>query len=106
MADIRLTHDQQQQLENLTTALGQDATLRQRLQAEPGTVFGEYGLSDLLPAGGQFDVIVSEPEVVGYAKPQPHIDYIVHRDVVTHLDEVTKPLQFGVPITRNPGTLG
>jgi hypothetical protein len=89
MAEIQLTEEQEHQIGNLLTAIGQDQALRDRLQADPRAVFGEYGLVDLLPGEVGFEVSVGEPEVGGYALAghidgphtdhhmnQPHTDYV------------------------------
>lgn len=67
MSSIQLSNEQQQQLANLHTALSGDAALRGRFQTDVRGVLAEYGLSALLPADGQFEAVLNESEVSGYA---------------------------------------
>ncbi len=96
MAGIELTNEQQQQLGSLVTALGQDAGLRSRFQADPRAVLGDYGLADLLPADMQFEGRVGEGEVRGLAMGggSDHWDFS-HAD--SHLD-MTIPIIGGYRI--------
>jgi hypothetical protein len=87
MAEIQLTDEQQRQMESLTTDLGQDAALRDRFQADPRAVLGEYGIADILPADLQFEARASGAEVGGFAMATIPIHWdFSHVD--THLDMI------------------
>jgi hypothetical protein len=96
MAEIQLTHEQQQQLASLAKALGSDAALRGRFQQDVGGVLAEYGLSGLLPAGVTYEAVLDESEVSGYAFNSPqHIDDYTHIDS-NHLDAILNIAGFRV----------
>lgn len=80
MAEIRLTDEQQRQVESLAAALHEDATLRERLTGDPRGVLGEFGLAEVLPPGVEFEVNIGAPEVAGFA-------FNVHTDTTGHLDD-------------------
>jgi hypothetical protein len=69
MAEIYLSDEQQQHLRSLVAAIGQDAALRERFQADVGAVLSEYGLAGLLPSDMHFEAQLSEAEVSGFALP-------------------------------------
>jgi hypothetical protein len=89
MAEIELTDEQQRQILSFTMALGQDAALRDRFQADPHAVLDEHGLSMLLPGEVQFEIATAAGEVGGFllATPGSHIDQHIdwaHYDTIVN----------------------
>jgi hypothetical protein len=96
MAEIQLNQQEQQQLANLLDQLAQDPALRARLNSDPRSVFGEFGLNSLAPQVAGLQVTVVEPDVAGYARSTAHVD--------SHFDDHTDHTQahpggFGINIT-------
>ncbi len=108
MAEIELTDEQQQQMENLMIALDQDEALRERLQEDPRTVLGAYGLAEIVPAAVQFEISPEVLEVAGFAAklPSTHLDKPIHFDKTTHVDSGVALGGVRVQIGPTFGTLG
>jgi hypothetical protein len=61
MAKMKFTAKQQKLIKTLVTAIGKDASLRDRLQSDPRAVFKEHGLANLLPDGLDLEITLGQP---------------------------------------------
>jgi hypothetical protein len=83
MPELQLTKEQLQQIESLLAALAKDEVRRERFRADPRTVLGEHGLSNLIPTDVELQVEVEEP--VSEARLPPGGGGPTHLDLA-HID--------------------
>lgn len=90
MAKMELTDEQQRKIMSLATAVGKDASLRDRLQSNPRAVFEEHGLANLLPTGVDLEISVGQPEGGQVVVARASAGGGGHWDF-SHLDEASTP---------------